>query len=117
MTLTTEQHAELNAFCATHVMGMERSQIADCWNAIAYPHSTSWLGDFKPTTSPADAMAVLEKCADILPRKSICICKMADGYEVYNGGSYYIKTVQKAETLPLAIVLFAKALFEKEAAK
>jgi hypothetical protein len=61
------------------------------------------------TTDPGAAMQVLEKCTETLPR-SLEICK--------DGGQFWISRTDDddtngvmAETLPLAICLFAKKLF------
>lgn len=61
------------------------------------------------TTNPADAMAVLKKCYDVL---TICSCKTPNGFKFWLPDGFS-KAVE-AETLELAICEFAKALFSKE---
>lgn len=68
----------------------------------------------RPTTDPAAAMTVLEKCAEgesVSLSRAFHSNEQADLYTVRNGclGDVYAT----AETLPLAICLFAKKIFSK----
>jgi len=76
------------------------------------------LGLFKPTTEPAAAMQVLEKCIDELGwHRIVWFGQTVDG-------NYFVNHADaepmaecfcgvEAETLPLAIALFANKLFSK----
>lgn len=128
---TPEQIAELDAWIAEHVMGWRWLLItatdklgSDQWYQLIHPDEkwpNRWqiqqvdgpdgkhpdytdLSCFKPTTDPAAAMQVLEKC--VAARKNIhikwgdrCYCVWDGWFEAF------------APTLPLAICLFAKKLY------
>lgn len=132
MTLTPEQHAELNAWIAENVIGLvsigQDAEMQERWlpkeihaviKRISYEElSNHFLYEIPEyATSPADAMEVLEKCAE----KVSDAIRYRVNYNRPDGkhgfSCFEIPQVVAAETLPLAIVLFAKALFEKEAAK
>lgn len=136
--LTPEQHAELNDFCGVHVMKWRKMRVYDWADQFThdpafyrkYCNTEIWVndqnqnchGDFNPTTSPADAMAVLEKCAEKCDNFDYpCVIEInyESEFEEAPWTVSHDRTLHAGEgkTLPLAIVLFAKALFEKEAAK
>lgn len=65
------------------------------------------------STDPAAAMTVLEKCAERLGNYSVQIIgSPKHGYSITGSGERMEQCF--ADTLPLAICLFARALFEKE---
>lgn len=70
---------------------------------------TSGEQPFGPTTDPAAAMMVLEKCVDYVGANQVSICKTVDDFVVWC--PYGFKLDNYAPTLPLAICLFAKQLF------
>ena len=86
---------------------------------ISVPGQMNRIKSFLPTTDPAAAMQVLEKCCAKLEKDgmSVGICKSADGWDVSDVffGVGYLSDTQGdvAETLPLAICQFAKKLFSK----
>jgi hypothetical protein len=67
---------------------------------------------FSPTTEPAAAMMVLEKCAE-KHGTQINILKQDGKWVVWQQGFSSYKEDYAAETLPTAIVRFAKQLFSK----
>jgi len=114
-TNTPEELRELDAWIAEHVMGLVRHP---CWYTHEHwegvwrvPDGTKGFNKFRPTTDPAAAMAVLEKCAEVESPVSVATCFEAGTWSVFVGGHWDEK--RSAETLPLAICLFAKALFSK----
>jgi hypothetical protein len=82
-----------------------------------YLENRTDLSIFKPTTDPAAAMMVLEKCLSVvgttvhLERRTRQQGFKKDEFCIWFAGKY--GEAIKAETLPLAIVLFAKKLFSK----
>jgi len=116
----TEQK-ELNAWIAEHVMGWSKEKLGQlsCAGTFAnqggevYIHDKgSYVRLFHPTTDPAAAMQVLERCVDVA---TATIRKQSDGsFCVWWTDS---ETMEEnyiiGKTLPLAICLFAKKLFEK----
>jgi|ERR1035437_1173552 hypothetical protein len=112
---------ELGAWIAEHVMGwkihrrntahyVEANKINDIDYFVAAPH------DWSPTTDPAAAMMVLENCVEKLSSFDVCIWKGATSPFWFCGereNTRDITRFSKAETLPLAICLFAKKLFSK----
>ncbi len=134
--MTTEDHNSLNAWIAEHVMG--RRILSDEWmisQAIAvwkeqpkcrifYSGFSAWPSeipnepivkqDFPAyTTSPAAAMEVWKWCAQKESPQSIAFCYDAETWHCFVGG-YWDERVT-APALELAICLFAKKLFGKEA--
>lgn len=105
---------ELDAFIAEHVMGWKHSS-SDFyqWKTERGNEYDPVTNPFSPTTDPAAAMAVLEKIVEeteAMP-DSIYIGKVGTEFMVGLDG---VEAV--AETLPLAIALFArdaKKLFTK----
>lgn len=64
------------------------------------------------TTSPADAMRVLERCVDESPYGSVTIYKAGDEWLIECKDGEVFESAQE-NTLPLAICLFARKLFSK----
>lgn len=124
--MTDEEKRELDAFCAESVLGLRAVKTVMVIEAGTFAlvrhgenKGTVFVHDcmnnikpFKPTVNPADAMAMLEWIIQVT-KKSVCQCVCSEGFEVYHGGSDYIKTTVRAKTLPLAICKFAKQLFSK----
>jgi hypothetical protein len=128
---TESELRELDAYIAQHLMGWKRTDKPDNWTAekvvqfyikpdgacivstpwtsSAYPPNVwahSWSA-YTPTTDPAAAMQVLEKCADeclvqIRRQSDQSWCVWGDTVD------------SNGETIPLAIALFAKALHENK---
>lgn len=68
----------------------------------------------KYTTDPAAAMLVLEKCCEIDGMDAIVeIAKTTTSWRVFNRDKSKDQCTTFANTLPLAICLFAKKLFTK----
>lgn len=125
--LTPEQHAELNAWICENVMGLvsvgKDAEMQERWlpkeihaviNCISYSElSRHYLYAIpRYTTSPADAMAVLEK---ICERVTITIDHVyCDGHNWSICAFGSIDEAIYEETLPLAICLFARQLFTEE---
>lgn len=112
---------ELDAWIAEHVMGWTIFKTTDDWHKAGSPTSrTIQVLDQTPhfdipkyTTDPAAAMMVLEKCGS---ENTIAIYFGTDGVWHVEHENIYEDRVDfqaKAETLPLAICLFAKQLFSK----
>lgn len=110
--MNPKEMLELNCYLAAHVMGLDVSQMVLCEDSIyswfePAVEGNRYLVKFSPTTDPAAAMQVLEKCI-----------KKVDGnieITIVSSGMYRIssdlKNLEWAETLPLSICLFAKKLF------
>lgn len=103
---------ELEDFIGREIYGLSPAQYHYAWevNGVYRP----------PTTDKAHAMEVLAKCAEkcVENKSAIVIEKENDGFvidEMSFGLSYEQLTTAKAETLPLAIAKFAKALYSKKA--
>jgi len=109
---------ELDAFIAEHVMEatwcgpnlllageLIFKKDRNALITIGYPN-----GRFTPTTDPAAAMEVLERCVSESPQHKIEILKAGDEWLLqYKDGCVY-ETAQDA-TLPLAICEIARKLF------
>lgn len=68
------------------------------------------LSDFRPTERGSDALEVLEKCFDKVGLIDAHRVKMKP-YSFCIGATYVTDSEVEAETLPLAICLFAKKIF------
>lgn len=99
--MNEKEMRELDAWIAEHVMGLSmEEQFGNPDNPIR--------GTITPpnyTTNPAAAMLVLEKCLTMADELEIRLCYDCE-YKVFDWSK-----AAKAETLPLAICLFAKKLF------
>lgn len=113
--MTTRQKRSLDAWIAKHVMGWKRvdgeafqwGQFTVDSNRIV--HADPVYGQFCPTSDRADAMMVLEKVHEKVHR-GVTTAKTPDGkYLAYTKTSYGL---HQADTLPLAICLLAKEVFE-----
>ena len=114
--MNTEEMRELDAWIFQHVFGYIP------WREEEYPHRNGWAkGDEygekvldydKPefTTSPADALAVLRECYPQVGGSSIQTAFIGQ-YLVWHGDNFDQRV--KADTIELAICLFARQLFEK----
>lgn len=114
---------ELDAYIAQHVMGWTaalsfRGLGLGGGQFYKHPDKTIRVRDrsatvvvFAPSTDPAAAMAVLEKCITKTPH-TICFGH-GDGFCIYLGGQFGRRPTGDAPTLPLAICLFAKQLFSE----
>jgi len=96
--MSEKQLRELDAFIAEHVFGFDMAE-------------TSVDDIERYTTDPAAAMMVLEKCCERTEDGRV-IVRMGGNKWIATGSNTSIYCV--AETLPLAICLFAKELFAKE---
>jgi len=102
---------ELDKWIAENVMGLVwRGCGCNSWFDPKNKMEISY--NLSPTTDPAAAIKVLEKCAEMFP------VEIRIGN--YDKGRYFVGTDYdfdmthgKAETLELAICLFAKKLFGK----
>ena len=116
--MSAEELRELDRFCASAVMKWKKRPDKSTRGLrhgeydIVYDGILIWTGmRFAPTTNDADAMAVLMKCVQKLPLH----------IEIsHNGTNWFVSRPDEdeesyvlADTLPLAICLFAKRLFEK----
>jgi len=102
-------YIELDKWIAENVMGWKmHPHREDHW---IRPDSNR-IDEFYPTTDSASAMEVLEKCAEKFPIE-IRIGNYDEG-RYFVGTDYdFDMTRGKAETLELAICLFAKKLLAK----
>ena len=110
--MTDQELRELDAWIAEHVFGATRAidkgfACGDCddRHTVRFNKDEGWTACPLYTTDPAAAMQVLERCAEklgFLPD----IKKSRIGYAWIYGGA-----ASNADTLPLAICLFAKRLF------
>lgn len=106
--MSSDELFALNAWLVEHAMGFKRVKTPTAivsgtffWNKgdVLIHYQRNELKAFAPTTDAAAAMMVLEKCI----RK--------DHIEIdFDGESFFIMHA-RAETLPLAISIFAKKLF------
>lgn len=118
--MTDTEKRELDAWIAERVMGWKLDKMI-WWsrNDIDKTQSIAWEGDFRPTTDPAATMEVLKRCAEKLEviNSSIALGQQFD--ELVEDRLFWFvshertKEVTEAETLELAICLFAKKLFTK----
>lgn len=129
MKMTTEQMRELDAWIAPNVM---RLSLCERHPAILNPNEfvlsipskivRARIGNnppsnFEPTTDPAAAMEVLKKCAEFGSLQFSVVVWKYDGNWKIDIQAVAVKDEWKkcieAETLELAICLFAQKLFEK----
>ena len=129
--MTTAELRELDVWIAKELFGWDFSEKGWCMSALQHRQMNGFYYGFPPdsiqykgcalphrapdyTTDPAAAMQVLEKCA----------AKIAVSARQQDGGKWCVWAVDDesykpkeldgyAETLPLAICLFAKKLFSK----
>lgn len=107
--MTEKELRELDAFCAEHVMEYSAGIDADGNDVWYYDQGKSILMElWQPTVAPEDAMEVLKRC--MVKTRTTLSTDTFEGNAVYN---HERDTVGTAETLELAIVLFAKKIFSK----
>lgn len=119
--MSDKEKCAMNAWLAEHAMDWKRVKTPTAivagtffWNKgdVLIHYQRNELKAFRPTTDRADAMQVMEKCACETTNIEI---DFRDG-DTFAVGTYRraggIKEAE-ADTLPLAIALFAKALFSK----
>lgn len=114
-TMTDKQLRELKECIWTKVLGWSK------WREEEYPHRLGWAKDNgegekrldadmdDPTTDPGAAMAVLEKCGE---KETITLGVLKGKWCVTK--ATWSGLFVEAETLPIAICLFARKLFGKE---
>lgn len=116
--MSEKELRELDAWIAEHVMGWVRaSEIENAREGKSFfaGQTRTWarIGKpFSPTTDPAAAMQVMERC---IHTDDVVIYKTVN--EKYGVRSDITDMAIDAETLPLAICLFAKKLFSKPPVK
>lgn len=133
MKTETENLRELDVFCAEFVMGLKRvDSVLKIERGLFCPHPSDgvvYIHEYQnriirfcPTTDPAAAMQVLEKCVLKLELKRAfpAIEKYSDldGFQGRKVSALFSTGNQDtfsevAETLPLAICKFAKALYSQ----
>jgi len=117
--MTIKQLRELDAWIAEHVMGWKQSNSDFCQlvtqsgEQVGEPVCDPW----SPTTNPAAAMAVWQSCLEKVSTKSIETYIGVDESPEYRPvvciTMKEMKNTVMADTLPLAICLFAKEIFSK----
>ena len=111
--MNTKEMRELDAWIAGHVMGLKRVTFNTFWNsglgAWECQGPTGMQSVHHYTTDPAAAMKVLEKCAESA-QLTICIGKTEGGFKLWLPNRF--DSAIEAPTLPLAICLFARKLFD-----
>lgn len=117
-----DYHIELNVFCL-RLLGWKlirpRSKFGPVLEGVLHGGEIYFSCPFV-TRENDSAMQVLQKCAEKLfdscEGTNICISKSVDGWivdEITTGQDYGTLIASTAETLPLAICLFAKQIFSK----
>jgi hypothetical protein len=114
--MSEQELRSLDAWIAEHVMGFVKEP---------YPDETGWkdkagkyLNRFNPTIDPTAAIEVLKKCCD---RKTVAVVQAKDGgwqicllmlVGMTGAMGWPTQAIEtEADTLELAICLFAKQLF------
>lgn len=100
--MSEKEMEELNEEMALKVMGFAPHQAS----ADHFQRPDGSWDYFRPTTSRAESQEVLEKCIALILSVHFIWNVEKRCYEIWGGG--YRVT---AETLPLAICLFARALY------
>lgn len=107
----TDHNRTLTLQCGNKAFGGDcQVMIGEAYSCVKHPEGKPYMRQwrrFSPTTSPADAMAVLEKCAEEVGCYQIHIESEPWSVSCGKPGVEYAK----AETLPLAICRFALQLF------
>lgn len=122
--MTIEEMRELDTFCATNVMGWSECRsgmqsksdpTCDAWLLKTKRYCTRFKYGWRPTKDAVDAMDVLKKCAEKCQHE---LAINAPTPKLWGVGCIDWDTEStvkhEAETLELAICLFAKQLFRKE---
>ncbi len=106
-TLTEKELRELDALMHS-ICGWTYDDSRKCWHKNGY-----WTAEpDRYTTDPAAGMMVLEKCAGLL-EGGVKIKHHKDGKWTISKFEDLDPVWSAAETLPLAICLFAKKMFTK----
>lgn len=120
--MSDEELRELDAWIADRIMGLVEKPVGECTVAnedfcvhdrvLIYQGEKKCLSSFQPSTDPAAALLVLEKCITEAPMEiQIDRKRSKDGpFRIECGVGATLK-LAIADTLPLAICLFAKQLF------
>lgn len=115
--MTAKELRELDAWIAEYVMGCRLVDMlrdlkdftflkSDDSGVLLLMPGSKKLISFSPTTDPADAMMVLEKCVEFT---SLAISNGTTGFMISDMDKKSRWEIQ--DSLPLAICLFAKKLF------
>lgn len=123
-----QEHSQLNSWIAEHVTrrGTGHYYCSGCRQCVPIEEVTSGgyhencqiggkIDNGIPhyTTSPADALEVLKKCAEKCEKDCKLIgIRRAEVWTVF-ARDHYDRETAEAETIELAICLFAKQLFSK----
>lgn len=119
--MTTKELHELDAWIAEHVMGWKQVKFINCVEGtfaisevygVAKHKRRNELEPFNPTTDPASAMMVIEKCGLRLSGTTIKI-RLLCGNLSWIVSSTVCDACGNAESLPLAITKFARKLYDK----
>lgn len=127
--MTNEEMRELDAWIAEHVFGLELVQEKDLtpftglkerqffvFQNGVYQYGSPYYKKLGYTTDPADAMLVLEKCAEkcgAMTNPCTIEIQHEPDFEEVPWAVSHDRTLMagEAKTLPIAIAKFAKALF------
>lgn len=109
--MTDAEKRELNEWIAKHVFGLdaETDWYVDRKAGCDVMMKSSWA----PTEDEADAMKVLKKCHTQCCVETGETANIANTKRGFFARSIYKDIVSEAETLELAICLFAKKIFSK----
>lgn len=110
--MTTNELREIDAWIAEHVMGAKENPR---FSGSVIGITKVWLDTrtyetFSPTEISDYAMEVLEKC---IGKGVVNLRESSNGYFIDKSPANPPYVYAEAETLPLAICLFAKKLFSK----
>lgn len=107
--MTKQEHNELDAWIAEHVFDLKFDPASENWFDPVHPRRNPKAFELpKFTTDPAVAMEVLKKCA-LKSGRCLEILFDSDDKWVVSHDAKIVSGV--AETLELAICLFARQLF------
>lgn len=108
--------SKLDAWIAEHVMGWSLAKRFDGDELIQRTLKEKksglpeWMNEFKPTTDPAAAMLVFEKLAVGSPFTHMT--KLGEKWVIFKGPDSEFSNRVEADSLPLAICMLAKKLFQ-----
>lgn len=119
--MTTQELRELDAWIAEHVMGWKITKYHCCGEQVERLKPSSGdlhanIRNYSPTTDPSAAMDVLKKCSQMKFDVSINHFDAKNLNLLIGLKEWSVLTIgfeAQAETLELAICLFAKKLFTK----
>lgn len=114
--MTDIEMREFDAWIAEHVMGWEKFNPKHDWSFDCWEMNNgggmqgTLIYRFQPTTDPAAAMQVLEKCAEKIQNDcGVVIYRITKGWVVESD-----HCTGMDDALPLAIAKFAHLLFQNE---